>query len=669
MESTPTKRVRPRSPTRDARRPLEVTTRAGVAAAFPTSELTTVAPGLAARLESVGVRTIDARPGVTLGRASALRADADDPGVPRLQEGIVTLGELLAEGGMGEIWSARQLRLRREVAVKRPSRDAEEGTRAALMREARIAATLEHPNILPIHTLAREGDTPLIVMKRVHGRVFAELLDELDADRDEARFVEPLTVLLEVARALHFAHSRGVVHLDVKPDNIMVGEHGEVLLLDWGVAAAFDPERAPTGIPRTADIAAIVGTLEYLSPEQARASGAEFGPATDVYLLGAVLHEILVGAPPHRGDDDSSPALALVRAYRSLPPSYPADVPDELAAIARRALACDPGERFPDAETFRRAIAAYLEHRPALELVARADAMRAEIDYDRGTMPGRSSLQALSEVASTEAAFDACRFAYQQALRAYPDCEPARAGLAALAMLRFERAERTLDLDSARTARDDHPAPPPELDERIERLARAVALDAEQVRRLRALSADEDVMRDRAVRIRLAITGGTSWSLWNLTVGWLDRSGSVPISNAMLLGQIGVAIAVVLVVLASVGRRAVTSTAVNRRALTIVFAAFAQTLVVWLGATVLGIEPHRTAVLAFGGYVLAGLAVAAVLDVRTSWGVVAMLPFAFGAALHPEYVFHFTACLGPIGGAGLAYLWLRPHLGGEEAGA
>ena len=299
-------------------------------------------------------------------------------------------------------------------------------------------------------------------------------------------------------------------------------------------------------------------------------------------------------------------------------------------------------------------------------LAARADAMRTEIHYDRDTLPERGSMQALSEIASAEAKVDACRFAYQQALRLYPECAPAREGLATLCALRFERAEQACDLPAARSALDDPPHPTQELRYRLDALATRARQGEARVEALRALSADEDLLRDRAVRIRLALTGGASWSVWNLASGWLDQTGIVPVSNLLLLTQLGIALSIVLVVLASVGRRALTSTAVNRRALTIVFAAFAETFVVWLGAAHLGIDPHKTAVLGFAGYVLAGLAVATVLDARTWWGVLLMLAPAFAAARDPANVYFYTAALGPIGGAGLAYLWQRPATPGEE---
>ncbi len=656
MDSPPTQRLRPAH---------DRTTEVDDLTPVPVTEIAQADAPLGARYQTLGLATINCRAGVTLGRALGGRAVLD---IANAAEGLVALGDLIATGGMGEVRSAVQHRLRREVAVKRARGDASEETHQAMLREAWIAGSLEHPNILPIHTLSRDGSEPLIVMKRVYGRVWTELLRDQRLAPGDARWVEPIGVLVEVCRAVHFAHSRGVLHLDLKPDNVMVGEHGEVVLLDWGVAAAFDTSLAPDFITKTDSITHVCGTLGYLSPEQATAHGASFGPTTDVYLLGAILHEIITGHPPHLSPHTSLVA-SLVSSHRAEPPVFDASVPEELRAIARRALARAPADRFPDVDAFRHALELFLEHRPALLLTTKADALREEIAFARASMSERSSMQALNDEASTEAQLDACRFAYQQALRSWPECEEAQKGLGALAELRMAQAEATLDVAAGRSALDDHPAPPEELLERLRALEQAAADDAAHVEALRALSADESLDTDRALRIRLALTGGGCWSVWNAVTGYLDQSGALPITTNALLTHVTMAFAMFLAVLASVGRRALTSTAVNRRALTIVFAAFAETFILWLGGAVLGIEAHQTAVLAFAVYVLAGLAVAAVLDPRTWWGAALMLLPAFGAAHTPEHVFYYTACLGPIGGVGLAYLWWRPATAEEAAEA
>ncbi|MCA8968120.1 MAG: protein kinase, partial [Planctomycetes bacterium] len=141
-------------------------------------------------------------------------------------------------------------------------------------------------------------------MKRVEGLPWRTLIDDdaLAAEhgmRDRLAF--HLDILGRVCRAVHFAHSRGILHLDLKPDNVMVGRHGEVYLLDWGVAASFRDDAEPW-IPKTSDIKAILGTPAYLSPEQAAGLGVAMGPHTDVFLLGALAHRIVTGRPPYRGD-------------------------------------------------------------------------------------------------------------------------------------------------------------------------------------------------------------------------------------------------------------------------------------------------------------------------------------------------------------------------------
>ncbi|MBP7685415.1 MAG: serine/threonine protein kinase, partial [Deltaproteobacteria bacterium] len=325
MDSPPTQRLRPAH---------DRTTEVDDLTPVPVTEIAQADAPLGARYQTLGLATINCRAGVTLGRALGGRAVLD---IANAAEGLVALGDLIATGGMGEVRSAVQHRLRREVAVKRARGDASEETHQAMLREAWIAGSLEHPNILPIHTLSRDGSEPLIVMKRVYGRVWTELLRDQRLAPGDARWVEPIGVLVEVCRAVHFAHSRGVLHLDLKPDNVMVGEHGEVVLLDWGVAAAFDTSLAPDFITKTDSITHVCGTLGYLSPEQATAHGASFGPTTDVYLLGAILHEIITGHPPHLSPHTSLVA-SLVSSHRAEPPVFDASVPEELRAIARRAL-------------------------------------------------------------------------------------------------------------------------------------------------------------------------------------------------------------------------------------------------------------------------------------------------------------------------------------------
>ena len=171
----------------------------------------------------------------------------------------------------------RRRRLTREGPRPRRLRDPRASAHIeALLREAVITGALEHPNIVPVHMLGRDEDGhPVLVMKRIQGQLWSELLGKASLDRH-------LEILKDICNALHYAHSRGVVHLDLKTQNVLIGEFGEVSLLDWGIARRLsDP--AP-GV--------MLGTPAYMASEMV--SGEKLTPLTDVYLLGSTLHLSLI---------------------------------------------------------------------------------------------------------------------------------------------------------------------------------------------------------------------------------------------------------------------------------------------------------------------------------------------------------------------------------------
>ena len=224
-------------------------------------------------------------------------------------------GEVLGEGGMGEVLLAHDEHIGRDVAVKRiratqPS--PEELSR--FVREARVQGCLEHPAVVPVHDLAVDRDgRPFFVMTRLTGTTMLELLGKLragsEADAAAARR-RLLHAFADVCLAVEFAHSRGIIHRDLKPANIMLGDFGEVYVLDWGVARALteaDPDGPPSASrPFAADltletgdtlIGTVLGTPAYMAPEQL--AGDRAGPAADIYALGCILYEITAGVALH----------------------------------------------------------------------------------------------------------------------------------------------------------------------------------------------------------------------------------------------------------------------------------------------------------------------------------------------------------------------------------
>ena len=270
------------------------------------------------------------------------------------------LGTLIGRGGMGEVVVAQDQRIGREVAVKRirsksPTHDAV----TRFLREARIQARLDHPAIVPVYELGVEADgRPFFTMKRLTGVTLQRKI------ADRAQIQPMLRAFVDVCLAIQLAHARGVVHRDLKPSNIMLGDYGEVYVLDWGVARVLTDRRRTTRPQMAVDVdedttaGAILGTPGYMSPEQIR--GSEVGPAADVYSLGAMLFEILAGEPLHpRGDA----ALATTLSHPQIAPAQRAvdrTIPPELDAACFDALAEEPARR-PTARELADRVQAYLD--------------------------------------------------------------------------------------------------------------------------------------------------------------------------------------------------------------------------------------------------------------------------------------------------------------------
>lgn len=368
------------------------------------------------------------------------------------------LGETLGEGGMGQVVSARQKTLQRSVAIK--FLKAEGGDATVLLREAIATGRLEHPNIVPVHVLAKTTEgVPFFTMKRVEGTPWNEAL------KGKRSLVEHLEILQRVCDAVAFAHSRGVIHRDLKPANVLIGAFGEVYLVDWGLAASL---RADSVLPLASD-AAIAGTPAYLAPEAALSTG-KVGPWTDVFLLGATLYEVVMGRPPWVAG--SVPETIALAAAANEPP-FDAMVPTELANICRRAMQRDPAARFESVRAFRDAITDYLHHREAFELHERTLAKLAQLERATGGAPATVPIERL---------FTECRFGFEQVGQAWPDFEPARAALrrTLVVMVRHELGRNAVQ--SARALLSEMVQPPAELVIQVEDAERA---EREKAARLR----------------------------------------------------------------------------------------------------------------------------------------------------------------------------------------
>ena len=258
------------------------------------------------------------------------------------------VGEILGFGGMSEVHLARDLRLHRDVAIKvlRADLARDPSFYLRFRREAQNAAALNHPAIVAVYDTG-EADTPTgplpyIVMEYVDGVTLRDIV-HTEGPMPAQRAIE---VIADACQALNFSHQHGIIHRDVKPANIMISKTGAVKVMDFGIARAI----ADAGNPVT-QTAAVIGTAQYLSPEQAR--GVKVDARSDVYSLGCVLYEMLTGEPPFVGDSPVAVAYQHVREDPVPPSARHADISPDLDAVVLKALSKNPDNRYQTAAEMR----------------------------------------------------------------------------------------------------------------------------------------------------------------------------------------------------------------------------------------------------------------------------------------------------------------------------
>jgi eukaryotic-like serine/threonine-protein kinase len=286
------------------------------------------------------------------------------------------VARLIDSGGMADIMETFDSNLLRTSALKRlrESLDEDPEVVGRLIEEAQITAQLDHPNVVPVHELGVDAAGKLyFTMKLVRGRNLRDILGAQDyRKRTSEDLFQHLQVFIKVCDAVAFAHSKGVIHRDLKPDNIMVGEYGEVYVMDWGIArlkgkmrpSARDREMPDPGRYRyeiATEEGMIIGTPGFLAPEQAMGDISAIDERSDVFSLGAILYQILTGAPPFFGRSARELVVNTV-VGEIMPPGDRVDIdlPAGLCGITMKALAKDPAERFPGAADLKKAVESFL---------------------------------------------------------------------------------------------------------------------------------------------------------------------------------------------------------------------------------------------------------------------------------------------------------------------
>ena len=376
----------------------------------------------------------------------------------------IQLRYIIGRGGQGEVWEALQANLGRAVAVKKIT--ATGATEVEFFREAITSAQLDHPNIVPIYDLGkirvRDTVVPCLTMKQVRGSSWRTILKQERASPDfKLSEIIPrnLPILIAVINAISYAHSKGVIHRDLKPAQVMVGKFGEVFLLDWGLAVCLD--RTPLGeeTPREVDRRKLctmetasnpAGSPAYMAPEQARMNTDGLGYHTDIYLIGAILYELVMGFAPHAADTVGDALdLAIRNSYLPLLPQ----TPPVLATLINRCLATAPGDRPASAIEVREELERYLsgagKRERAVGLVQSVLQKTAHTNYDQLSACSRR----LAEAAQLWPEYEELPPARRHLLRRFAEVATSK-GDFLLARLQADRIDDTALADEVRRTID-----------------------------------------------------------------------------------------------------------------------------------------------------------------------------------------------------------------------
>lgn len=510
----------------------------------------------------------------------------------------------LGEGGMGRVHLAHQRSLDRDVAVKTLKPEADWSAGIALAREARITGFLEHPGVIPVHAFGADDDgRPLLVMKRVEGTDLLSLIGDpshpIWAERSAGKqdlLAAKLELLIQICRTVEFSHARGIIHRDIKPENVMVGSYGEVYLLDWGIALRTSEAARP----------GLFGTPAYMAPEMF--TGGAIDERTDVYLLGATLHHMLTGTFRHEGDG----LMAIGRsAIASAPVTYPADVPPALAAIANRATARLPADRFQSVQELRESLLEVLHDRAAYALSVAANERLTALRE----LLAKAGTSAPQDLATAYRLATEARFGFAQSLREHPKQREAIVGArdALVALCELELLQG--HADTAEALLRELATPEPAL---LARVAEVRALEAEKARDRERLAA-MDQARDPRVGLRARNVITAVFALGIILISIRFGPGNVVLADPWTPVRVDLALLALVLVPSVILRKRLFGNAYSRQVAGVVFVVITLTLTSRVACALRGTADLSQVLLTDMWIATSAVSVAAVMLNRALW--------------------------------------------------
>lgn len=556
--------------------------------------------------------------------------EADD------RQADLSMGPTLGEGGVGVVSLARQNALKRDVAVKRfRSKDRDDGE---LLHEALMMGIVEHPNVVPVHLVGRDAadGSPVIVMKRVEGVTWSQVLADPTAapQTDAADLDYHLRVLLQLCHAVRYAHSSGVLHLDIKPGNVMLGSFGEVYLADWGIATLI----GPGGVPNSGSLR---GTPSYMAPEMANPEEGRVDIRTDVFLLGATLHRVITGQRLHKAETPMD-TVRVANAFGGLEISDEIDA--ELADITRKAVDPDPDARYQSIEEFQNAVQRYLDHRESISLARLSAELVDQVEQAIET-EGRPDAEQLAEA----------RFALRRALDIWPDSPDAIDLRRRLASAIFDWALENDDINEAERAAAALPtAERATFGRSLEEARARLRHEREELEELRQRRDRLTGKRTRilvggsAAALWAGIAGLKGWMRWGVPLGEVDPNYLVS-----LIPTFGLPVALLIIF-----RKMLMATEFNRRVMVFFCGGIATVASIRLTGWAYDLPAYVTTGMEFVSYSLLGVLLGALTDLRISAASLLLVVATVLAIVFPgyQYVFMFVAFsfVGPY----VCYVWV-----------